>query len=251
MPARNNGRATPQVWERGKVPTGFWDHAQNRRKYLRWLGKQLGYDRRDDWYQLTKQDFHANSGGGLLANYYGDSPQMALAELYPKTKWYCWLFRSTPQGYWQDIANRKEYMDWLAKRLGYRTDDDWYKVTRADFHTNFGGGMLANYYGDSVFKALQEYRPKKKWCLWMFRTAPQGFWKSEENRIAYLKWLGKKIGFRKQTDWYRLTKKDFIRNHGEGLFMTHYNGSRRKVLEELFPTMNIDLERLRRLGRTD
>lgn len=249
MPSKNKNRKPTQPWERGKVPAGYWDKLENRRRYMRWLGRQLGYLKREDWYQLTKQDFHANAGGGLLANYFGDSPQTALAELYPNSKWYCWLFRSTPQGFWQDVDNRMEYLDWLGKKLGFRTDEDWYRVTRADFHTNFGGGMLANYYGDSVFKALNEYRPKMKWQVWLFRTVPQGYWKSKENRILYLKWLGKKVGFRRQNDWYKLTKNDFARNQGEGLFMTHYNGSRRKVLEELYPTMKIDADKLRRNGR--
>lgn len=242
---RTRNQDDPPVWVKGKVPAGFWDNPTHRRKYIRWLGATLGFAKRTDWYQLSKQDFHANYGGGLLANYYGDSPQRALLELYPKYAWKCWLFRSTPQGYWQNPEHRMEYMDWLGKKLGYKTDEDWYQITRADFHTNHGGGLLANYYRDSVFEAIKEYRPDVKWDSWLFKTVPQGFWLEKENRLSYLKWLGKKLGFRRTNDWYRLTREDFSRNNGEGLFITHYNGSRMRVLQELKPDHKWDADKLK------
>ncbi len=239
----------PLPWERGKVPTGFWNDLENRRRYMRWLGRVLGFEKMQDWYRIKKQDFHAHSGGGLIANYYRDSPQLAVLECFPKFQWKQWLFHSTPQRYWQDPVNRLEYLEWLGKKLGYKKDSDWYKISRADFHTNSGGGLLANYYGDSVFNALREFRPKMDWLPWMFRTVPQGYWKSDDNRKIYLKWLGKQLGFRKYDDWYRLTKDDITRHHGEGVFIMYYRGSRMEVLKDLKPNHKWDPVRLRRFGR--
>ena len=105
-------------------------------------------------------------------------------------------------------------MEWLGEHLGLKSLEDWYRVSRSHFHTNNGGGMLANYYGDSVFRALRELAPKKKWVPWRFATVPQGYWKVQKNRQTYLRWLGKELGYEKPTDWYKLTRQHFSENHG-------------------------------------
>lgn len=236
-------------WEAGRVPTGYWDNPTNRRKYLRWLGKQLGFAHVDDWYSVRKQDFHAYRGGGLLANYYRDSPIEALTELYPRRKWHVWRFNSTPQGFWKVKKNRHSYLQWLEKQLKIKSPEDWYQVSRADFHTNHGGGLLANYYGDSVYRALREFLPRQKWVMWKFRTVPQGYWKERENRVSYLKWLGKSLGYRKLEDWYRLSRKDFEFNYGESLFVSYYRGSCLKALNDFRPDVEWDAALVRRKGR--
>lgn len=241
--------ASTQLWLKGRVPSGYWDRVSNKRAYMRWLGKQLGYRRREDWYQISKQDFHCNYGGGLLANFYKDSPQKAVLDHFPDSPWKSWLFRSAPQGYWKDKKNRKAYMDWLAERLGVKTIDDWYQVSRAHFHTNSGGGLLANYYGDSVFRALEEYAPRKKWQPWCFHTVPQGYWQDIDNRRTYMRWLGKQIGFTKLSDWYRLKRQDFSDHHGEALFVSYYNGSIYNALVDYRPKHKWSREKIRQARR--
>ncbi|HCS52150.1 hypothetical protein [uncultured Rubinisphaera sp.] len=238
-------KASSQLWLQGRVPSGYWDRVTNRKAYMRWLAKELGYKKTEDWYQVSKQDFHVRSGGGLLANYYHDSPQQAVLAHFPEYEWRPWLFRSTSQGFWQDKKNRLAYMDWLGDHLGLKSLEDWYKVSRSHFHTNHGGGMLANYYGDSVFRALREYAPKKKWVPWRFATVPQGFWKEQKNRQTYLRWLGKELGYDKPTDWYKLTRQHFSENHGEALFATYYNGSIMKALKDYRPSQKWSADRLR------
>src|SRR5690606_6973960 len=116
-----------------------------------------------------------------------DSPQGAVIDFMPDYPWKGWLFRSTSQRFWQSKQNRLDYMDWLGDKLGLKTTDDWYKVSRSHFHTNRGGGMLANYYGDSVFRALRESAPDTHWIPWGFHTVPQGFWQDQKNRKACMK----------------------------------------------------------------
>lgn len=43
-----------------------------------------------------------------------------------------WLDGPVPKRYWHDAENRLRYIHWLGQRLGYRTLDDWYKVTVRD-----------------------------------------------------------------------------------------------------------------------
>ena len=234
-----------EPWLTGRVPSGFWSDIKNRHAYMRWLGKQLGYKKKEDWYQISKQDFHRNFGGGMLANFYEDSPQKAVIDFLPGNDWKEWLFRSTPQGFWKKKENRKAYMDWLGEQLGLKSVDDWYGVSRSHFHTNHGGGLLANYYGDSVFRALREYAPRKKWQPWCFHTVPQGFWKDVDNRRAYFRWLGKEIGFTKISDWYGLTRQHFSDHHGESLFVTYYHGSVYNALVDFRPRHNWSREKIR------
>ncbi len=242
-------KSASRLWIQGRVPSGYWDHAANRKAYMKWLGQTLGYRKLEDWYQVSKQDFHVNAGGGLLANYYQDSPQKAVVAHFPDYPWRPWLFRSTSQGFWQDKKNRLAYVDWLGEELGLESLDDWYKVSRSHFHTNRGGGMLANYYGDSVFRLLKEYAPRKKWLPWCFPTVPQRFWQDQKNRQAYMRWLGKELGFEKVTDWYKLNRQHFADHHGEALFATYYKGSVIRALKDFRPSHKWSAERLRQARR--
>ena len=40
------------------VPAGFWEVAENRHRYLRWLGKELGFRRPEDWYRIQTRGYH-------------------------------------------------------------------------------------------------------------------------------------------------------------------------------------------------
>jgi len=37
-----------------------------------------------------------------------------------------WLFEKVPQRFWADKANQRRYIDWLGRRLGYTSPQDWY-----------------------------------------------------------------------------------------------------------------------------
>jgi len=219
-------------WVDGRVPDGFWGLIRNRRRYMRWLGALKNFRRNEDWYRIRKRDFHENGGGGLLANYYNDSPYAALLEYKPHYDWKPWLFGSTPQGYWQKPENRRAFMDWLGKRLGFQKTSDWYGVTKRAFYQNGGGGLLANHYGDSPFAAVKEYRPRYPWKEWLFRSVPQGYWQAPENRRAYLAWLGKELGWKTAEDWSQLSRKHFLKHGGGGLLTTHYQSSPLRALKE-------------------
>ena len=52
-----------------------------------------------------------------------------MKSVYPNYKWLPWKFKQTPNGFWKDINNVKEYMNWLSEILDIKTMEDWYKVT--------------------------------------------------------------------------------------------------------------------------
>ena len=62
VPARNW-----QEWRFVRVPEGFWDSAANRHRYLRWLGRELGF-RRADWYRISCDDINDRYGAALFTS---------------------------------------------------------------------------------------------------------------------------------------------------------------------------------------
>ena len=220
-----NGFAEPAPWLHGRVPNGFWDESENRRRFMDWLAHRLGFRQPSDWYQVSRKDFCRNRGASLLVLFYGDSPLAALQEYLPDYPWKPWLFKRVPQHFWRTAENRRAYLDWLGETLGFETDTDWYRITKSEFQQHNGAGLLANYYQDSPYHAMLEYRPEFPWKPWLFKSVPQHFWQDAANRRAYMKWLGKSLGFRKTTDWYRITKSDFQEHGGAGLLANYYHDS--------------------------
>lgn len=131
-------------WMFGKVDKGYWHKQQHKKMYFDWLGKQLGmadllfnsilliflgYKDLADYYKLTKEAIILHGGDGLLISRYKGSITTAMMDTYPDFSWKPWLFEHTPKGYWEDMENQKQYLEWLGKRLGYNSMDDWYKLT--------------------------------------------------------------------------------------------------------------------------
>lgn len=223
------------VWVRGRVPNGYWSTRANRAKYMAWLGRRLRYRKPDDWYGLTRQAFLKNCGGGLLATVYNHSPYQAIRDYLPAYDWMPWLFPSTPQAYWKDPRNRRRYMTWLGGQLGFKRTSDWYGLTQQHFRDHGGNGLLAMYYANSPCRALKEFKPRVNWCEWLLPATSQGYWRKKENRLLYMAWLGKQLGYRKPEDWYQVTRRDFYDHGGGAMLNACRDGSPRSALAEYLP----------------
>ncbi len=75
-------------WRFARVPLGFWDSAENRSRYVKWLGTRLGYRTPEDWCYVRRSDFLNNCGGGLLAGL--GSYVDLLREGVPELDWDQW-----------------------------------------------------------------------------------------------------------------------------------------------------------------
>jgi hypothetical protein len=220
-------------WLFGRVPDGYWDSHENRVEYLDWLGERLGLVNINDWYQVRNFHFIRNHGGTLLSKVYDSSVLVAMLDYEPQYEWLPWLFAKKPKGYWQVSGNRHSFMQWLELTLPVETEDDWYRVTRADFVENGGAGLLVNFYQGSVLSALREYRPDRDWMPWLFPKVPCGFWNSSENRLHYFRWLGERLRFHSINDWTHLTVRELRATGGAGLFSGFYSGSLKRVRNEV------------------
>lgn len=202
-------------WLFGMTLLRFWKNPRNHRRYMKWLGQQLGIRRPSDWYHVSTRNFQDNKGGSFLLCYDSTISRAIMAYL-PNYDWKEWLFDKTPQGFWKKKDNRKRYMLWLGKRLGLKCITDWYSVTMDDFRAN-DGRLLMKFYNQSPVAAVKDCFPEHTWNEWMFARVPVGFWDKQANRKRYLGWLGKKLKVKRPQDWHRVARGDFVRNCGGGL----------------------------------
>ena len=156
----------------GSVIKGTWKKIENHKIYADWLGKKLRYETEEDWYKITKKKICNNYGCGLLLKYYNNSPLKFIQSVFPNIDWLPWKFILTKNGYWKEKKNQKLYADWLGKKLGYKTEEDWYKITRKDFCNNYGGGLLASYYNNSPLTFVISVFPDIDWLPWKFIQTP-------------------------------------------------------------------------------
>ncbi|MEM9417785.1 MAG: hypothetical protein AAGA25_01860 [Planctomycetota bacterium] len=149
-----------------------------------------------------------------------------------------WVRSRVPNGYWDKRTHRMNYMVWLRRKLRFNKRTDWYRLNRQHFLDNHGGGLLATIYKHSPYEALRDYAPNSTWLPWLMTKVPQGYWKDPKHRRAYMTWLSKQLKFKKNTDWYRLSKRDFNRYGGEGLLANYYRNSPINALREFKPNVN-------------
>ena len=71
-----------------------------------------------------------------------------------------------PEGFWEKRANRRTYMGWLGRQLGFGTPKDWCELRHGDFTDN-GGKSLLKYYG-SLANAMRDYMPNRDWIARSF-----------------------------------------------------------------------------------
>jgi hypothetical protein len=75
------------------VAPGYWENDETHRKFLEWLGIQIGFKSMDDWYNVTQKHIRANGGSGLLSSKYGNSPYKLVMSVYKNHQWHLQRFR--------------------------------------------------------------------------------------------------------------------------------------------------------------
>ena len=225
-------------WTSGRVPNGFWESRENRVLYMDWLGRRLGFANPEDWYQSCNSHFTRNHGRTLLQKTYHSSVQIAVQDYQPHYEWIPWLFSKIPKGFWLKARNRHAYLEWLSRRLGFHSEEDWYQLTNAAFIENHGCGLLMNHYRGSILSALHDYRPDYDWKPWVLSKVPRGFWSVPDNRKRYFQWLAERLTFDGASDWKSLTKQDLYETGAAGLFVQSYGGSLTRIRDDVM-RMNI------------
>jgi hypothetical protein len=215
-----------------RVKKGTWHKKENHNLYANYLATKLDYKNIDDWYKINSILINKNYGSGLIKFYKG-SPIMFLKEVFPQHKWLEWKFTQTTQGFWNKLENHILYVNYLSETLNYTKKEDFYNLTNQIISDNYGGGLLMKYNG-SPFLFLKKIFPEYNWLGWKFQTTPYHFWNSETEK-QYVNWLGEKCGYKNIDDWYKISRKILIDNHGGGYILKKYKGSPSLFIKTMFP----------------
>ena len=212
----------------------IWKDKRYHKKYAIWLREQLGYNTMEDWYKITQKIINKNYGRGLLLHQYDGSPSKFVIAVFPDYNWVEWKFGHA-RYIWQDKKYHKKYAKWLGEQLGYKTMEDWYKLTSDHMRDNYGGGGLLRYYNSSPSKFVMAMFPDYNWLGWKFGMSARRLWKNKDNRKKYAIWLGKQLGYKTMEDWYKLIIAHMRDNYGGGGLLRYYNSSPSKFVMDMFP----------------
>jgi len=227
-------------WLFDATSRGFWKDRRNHRRYLEWLGQQLGIKRFEDWYHVTNKDFAAHAGGSFLLEYRSTISQ-ALMKCFPEHDWKEWLFDQCPSGFWRSVANRRRYMRWLGQRLGYTRPTDWYNLS-VELLQAHEGRVLMRAHHCSVIAAVREFLPRRTWHEWLFPRTSQAFWKKKENRREFLDWLGQQLKLKSPEDWLQVRTSQ-IKKYGAGALLAEF-GALAERLAECLPQLDFRKKRV-------
>lgn len=219
-------------WETmSRLPMHFWDDEHNHKRYMQWLGNQLGFTEPEDWYAVTTKDFTDRRGHGFL-EYYENSYFCVLRKHFPKHDWKPWLFQQAPSGYWHKLEHCAKFVHWFENERGFDSPDGWYGMTQDDVFELHGHGLMVHF-ECSVQRLVRTIYPNRDWKPWLFVQVPNNFWPERKNRVAYLKWLERELGYQTPDDWYSVTKFDFIDHQGASLIQFGHKPI--DLVRELYP----------------
>lgn len=138
-----------------------------------------------------------------------------------------------PKGHWEDVTNRRKFVELLGKKHKFLHPDDWYHINKKIIEEFGGGGLLAKYYAGSAI-ALVKHIISSDLKEWLFDMGPKGYWNSLDNVRSYLNWLFAQKGFTCVDDWYSISTSDFLDNKGSGL-LDKYNSTIINILIDAYP----------------
>ncbi len=146
-------------WRFLHVPPGYWERAENRHHYLRWLGRQLGFRRSTDWYGISHQQIAAHYGVGLLGRRRSlyDLMREFLPRLDWERHWRRWPISVERILEWADTHKARQG-DWPTMTSGAipGTDVTWACVNGWLRHGH--RGLLG---GSSLSRCLYQHRDVK------------------------------------------------------------------------------------------
>jgi len=125
------------------------------------------------------------------------------------------------RGYWDDVGNQRHLFDRVAEKYGVKTADDWKRVRNKDVAAMGGAPVLARY--GSFAEALRGIYPELELDESSCRAQmPRGYWKSLENRKAFVSLLAERMGVKRASDWKRVRYSDVRALPGGRGLLGHY-----------------------------
>eukprot|EP01118_Nematostelium_gracile_P014723 TRINITY_DN5803_c0_g1_i1.p1 TRINITY_DN5803_c0_g1~~TRINITY_DN5803_c0_g1_i1.p1 ORF type:complete len:422 (-),score=70.29 TRINITY_DN5803_c0_g1_i1:16-1281(-) len=193
------------------------------RIWLDAIGEHLRIKDPSDWYGVSPGDIK-KAGGSILLSKYQNSIYWVLKSLYGEHEWHFDKFISrVPNGYWDRMENKKDFLISLEKRLGFSCKEDWYNVKPKDIE-NCGGTTLYFYHNKNLFHLFESVFPEHQWEYSRFFPV---------DKIT-LDRIGQQLKIDKMEDWYDVNMGDLHRHGGSPLLHKH-DRSMFVMLKNLYP----------------
>lgn len=229
----------PEECRAGRLPRGHWGHPTIARDFLDSLAKSHGVTEAEEWQRVTSSDVVKAGGAGLLS-VYGGSVARLLGAVYPELRLSSVRLRpKTEKGHFDDVKNRKAFLDAVAAAEGVRGMADWRRVTRKKFLSYTGAAsVLAKTPGGTMWELLQEaysaeLAEEGLEAFEVCRQLPTVYWEDARNRTAFLRYAEKVLRLKDPQEWYRVARADLFDLGGSGLLARM---SLLEALREAFPS---------------
>eukprot|EP01121_Diplochlamys_sp_Union-15-3_P014659 TRINITY_DN4702_c0_g1_i2.p1 TRINITY_DN4702_c0_g1~~TRINITY_DN4702_c0_g1_i2.p1 ORF type:complete len:314 (-),score=59.44 TRINITY_DN4702_c0_g1_i2:174-1115(-) len=168
-----------------------------------------------------------------MLTHYGDSPSKAIMSVYPEFKMEYWMFDFKPQGFWQDQKNRRQYFDWLGKRMGIKSLEEWYRLKTSDAHQAGGRGLFSHHYDNSLYKAMFDVYPEYRWEFWKFKKMPKKGIEYQNEKQNLLTKIEEKLDVTCLEDWYRVSSEQL--SHFRAFHFVVAKGGLFNILQTVYP----------------
>lgn len=233
-------------WYSTKCPSGYWDDFKNIMKFMENLAVVLNIKEMKDWYKITSSDISNNGGSGFFHKY-NHSVLLLLNTIFPAYEWLPWQFQKCPQGYWDDLANQRKFLEWAFKELKLINMSDWHTVNLNVYFIvksllfifqdiiKLGGAGLLHKYNDTPSLLLSAAFPNYDWLPWLFP-------RSSLNTLnllgatRFIEFIAKRLNIVEYSDWSKISPKDLIDN-SRGILLVKYN-SLLHLLSTLYPSVD-------------
>lgn len=192
--------------------------------------EEYKFSREDVISKLSHRFFMDNLLGGMR-KFFNKSDTYLLIYCFPEWNLKAWEFKNVPPGFWRDLNNQKEYVIWLAEKIGVDpySKEGLRKITAQVIMNNGGSKVLV--YSNGVYELLDTVSPGKykKWEI--TKTVS---WTREE-AISATKWLiEEKLKYDFETAC-NIRVEDFAAYHLDGMLQKVYNHSVFEALEAAYP----------------
>eukprot|EP01114_Cavostelium_apophysatum_P019814 TRINITY_DN6476_c0_g1_i1.p1 TRINITY_DN6476_c0_g1~~TRINITY_DN6476_c0_g1_i1.p1 ORF type:complete len:606 (-),score=129.46 TRINITY_DN6476_c0_g1_i1:43-1860(-) len=203
----------------------------------------------EGWYSITKQDLSTKLGKPKeeLDRIFGADWVDSLVSSFPEHDWKPWKFAEFDPSSWGKSAElQRNCLDDIAKLLGVKTWEDWYKVSRKAVES-CGGSSLVSYHRNSVARALCEAYPQYPWQIWRFKEVPSGFFNQSKVRRQFLDYVSSELHLQTMDDWYQVSKDDILARGG-GEILKIFGGSVARSVINSYPEHNWDLQNFKEIA---
>ncbi len=198
------------------------------------VGKTLNIVTQDGWYNVTRRMLQQNGAGSLLQKY-SNSPSRLLSSVYPECEWDFSKFNN-PQGYWDNSANQRCFLDELAKKLNITDQQGWYNITAHKLLRHGGGTLLAKF-GNSPSKLVSSVYHEHNWDHTKFRrrtSIPHEHSISIAEQRHILDALAQQSTINEPQVWFKITA-SLLHRHGQSALLPRYDNSLSQLLASVYP----------------